>query len=1094
MEMFDFYDLNDQISVFSDTDSGFKESYDNEEYENNQYEDDFVIDFDEEGYFRALNSLINETDESDIEPDDTESELSEISEPDEDFYQVIGQDTDSKLTSCVLIDYIDGTYRTCGQVNCKKRLRELIGIWQIDSEIVTAVKNDLSKLGVCMSHFNFDQRIHKKKIKSMTKSTEESRIQQRQCLFCHQNHHYFTRGIGCTQHSWVILDRVILTPCIGQIDCYALKESGNFCKSSLKNFSRPRFSCGNCFVDKGGHLYTKPGKGKKKKVGCEEHHVADTSTQLEIIGRWFIRIAKFGEDKFKNKTLAAIAPSIFQILQEIRPTKHTSEPTISESVSEEIPDVPSLFMLHVGMQLKQINIEVITQEDLKDQFCQDLGKQFALKIWKSRIELTLNKNQLQNPQSIGEYVSSFPSWLVNFFYAFLTGIYEKKMAIVNQRRKARNISIKANDPVQITKIVSLFLSILISITFPSLQIWFSTIIASLTRKPKMAGDLTNLLAVLKVLSHCKEHERRLEKERMNKVDPTKRLKKNSYFWNLAVIDNIDFKEKTFSYGNIFDITRGTSHATLRMKILDLYDEILDECLGFYYSNNDHENLQFETNFDISTVHKKLIERMDRGCFGDPQHVVILEAGGIPNTNEGIFNAAKMYKNDFSLSSDEYLDIVADESIFRRLINLRKEWPNLRPILGSWHTNKDMASALISIFSSYGIFDLAAAVGVKYIDKLEKVVDYRATVRIIELIWVSVGIALRIHLKSKNMHKYDIMDDKYEEYQILKIWYLFYNWAGLFIAHRIGIRIGNFNIQKNTLAAFSPLLPSAGKSNYAQSVSHFFGILEQYPKLEEKLQVAGSFKVSEDRFGHFMAFDEALETFGVKFIKQNVTGNVIDQENLKRQVKASQSEYERIELFLNEYLHNNTSTNHERSTNLRKDEMWSLVEKLLIAFDTKDFNHYNQTHDLFHTSYPKEIHADGIRRLKECYKRGLHRIHLIYAQEVLKKEKIDTTGRRVKEVLVTKCKDIEKPPRKRKNTNILDNQPGSSDEPPKKRVRRIPSKEAVEILAPMVAHSLPPTKEEVQRYLAALEGISSSSDIWDAARLTQYYKNRHKKAK
>ncbi|PKK58927.1 hypothetical protein RhiirC2_720167 [Rhizophagus irregularis] len=230
--MFDFYDLNDQISVFSDTDSGFKESYDNEEYENNQYEDDFVIDFDEEGYFRALNSLINETDESDIEPDDTESELSEVSELDEDFYQVIGQDTDSKLTSCVLIDYIDGTYRTCGQVNCKKRLRELIGIWQIDSEIVTAVKNDLSKLGVCMSHFNFDQRIHKKKIKSMTKSTEESRIQQHQCLFCHQNHHYFTRGIGCMQHSWIILDRVILMPCIGQIDCHTLKESGNFCKSS----------------------------------------------------------------------------------------------------------------------------------------------------------------------------------------------------------------------------------------------------------------------------------------------------------------------------------------------------------------------------------------------------------------------------------------------------------------------------------------------------------------------------------------------------------------------------------------------------------------------------------------------------------------------------------------------------------------------------------------------------------------------------------------------------------------------------------------------------------------------------------------------
>jgi hypothetical protein len=48
---------------------------------------------------------------------------------------------------------------------------------------------------------------------------------------------------------------VILTPCIGQIDNHALKESRNFCKSSLNNFSRPRFSCGNYFVDKGGHLW-----------------------------------------------------------------------------------------------------------------------------------------------------------------------------------------------------------------------------------------------------------------------------------------------------------------------------------------------------------------------------------------------------------------------------------------------------------------------------------------------------------------------------------------------------------------------------------------------------------------------------------------------------------------------------------------------------------------------------------------------------------------------------------------------------------------------------------------------------------------------
>ena len=51
---------------------------------------------------------------------------------------------------------------------------------------------------------------------------------------------------------------------------------------------------------------------------------------------------------------------------------------------------------------------------------------------------------------------------------------------------------------------------------------------------------------------------------MENSDPTKRLIKGKNIWNLAVIDNIDFKEKSFKFGNIYDVTRGNSHATLRM--------------------------------------------------------------------------------------------------------------------------------------------------------------------------------------------------------------------------------------------------------------------------------------------------------------------------------------------------------------------------------------------------------------------------------------------------------------------------------------------------------------------------------------------------
>ncbi|RHZ55257.1 hypothetical protein Glove_417g21 [Diversispora epigaea] len=544
-------------------------------------------------------------------------------------------------------------------------------------------------------------------------------------------------------------------------------------------------------------------------------------------------------------------------------------------------------------------------EELNENYCKNLGKEFANKLWNSRKEL-------------------------------------EKSLITNKKQNQRNKPIKSSDLTRVTKIVSLFLSILISITFPSIKVWFSQVLTSLTRKPKIAMYLTDLLSVLKITSHSNDYERILEKKRINNIDPKKRFQQNQNIWNLAVIDNIDFKQKTFTYGNIFDTTRETSHTTIRMafqtelpnpinetkddekklisdqvfglnntaiQIMDLFNKIFDEHLAFYYSDSTGE-LQYMTNFDATTIHNKILEKLTHGCFDNSSHVVILEAGGMPSSNEGIYQSADMYKKDFLLNSDNYLDIVGDESIFRRLMNIRKEWPNLLPILGMWHTNKDMLSAIIVIFSSYGIFDLCTAIGVKFLDKFEKVIDYRATIRTIELIWISVGIALHIHLKLKNININNILDRNFEKNQIRQVWYLFYHWVGLLLAHKAGIRIGNFEIQKYTLAAFAPLLSFTGKSNYAQSIAHFFGILEKYPKLEEKLQYVLSFKVLEEKRGHFLAFDEAPETFGVKFVKQNITGNVIDSENLKRQVKAAQTEYERIEILLNEYLNNIPTSNYD----------------------------------------------------------------------------------------------------------------------------------------------------------------------------------------
>ena len=48
-------------------------------------------------------------------------------------------------------------------------------------------------------------------------------------------------------------------------------------------------------------------------------------------------------------------------------------------------------------------------------------------------------------------------------------------------------------------------------------------------------------------------------------------------------------------------------------------------------------------------------------------MVILEPSGLPNNDDEILKATEMYRRDFLLNENDFLDICADEAIFRRLI-------------------------------------------------------------------------------------------------------------------------------------------------------------------------------------------------------------------------------------------------------------------------------------------------------------------------------------------------------------------------------------------------------------------------------------------
>ena len=88
-----------------------------------------------------------------------------------------------------------------------------------------------------------------------------------------------------------------------------------------------------------------------------------------------------------------------------------------------------------------------------------------------------------------------------------------------------------------------------------------------------------------------------------------------------------------------------------------------------------------------------------------------------------------------------IEVICDEAIFWRVLKHHINKSQIKPLLGQWHTNKDMYNTLLTIFSSYGIYNLASFLEVTFLDKLEQVVDYRSTCRVLDLIWTAVRCSI-----------------------------------------------------------------------------------------------------------------------------------------------------------------------------------------------------------------------------------------------------------------------------------------------------------------------------------------------------------------
>ncbi|CAG8738137.1 5641_t:CDS:2 [Cetraspora pellucida] len=257
-----------------------------------------------------------------------------------------------------------------------------------------------------------------------------------------------------------------------------------------------------------------------------------------------------------------------------------------------------------------------------------------------------------------------------------------------------------------------------------------------------------------------------------------------------------------------------------------------------------------------------------------------------------------------------LAIFNNETMNKNLSKTKKTKSSSKLI---WHTSKDICSTLIIIISEYGLFNLAATLEVKYLEKFKHVVDYRATCCVLELIWVAVGITL---------------------------------------CHKIRIRRRNYQKQIANLAAFAPLFPAARKFKYT---------------------ICSVNLTSE---GHYFGFDKALETYSIKFVKQNITGNITNQKTMILKIKATQSKRDCLSMLLSEYIDDIVISQNTRAIKLRKDLLWSLVANLSSTFDYSN----PTTHYLFEDV--PEFSEEDIENLLSFYETG--KLHF---QEVLEEDDI-----------------------------------------------------------------------------------------------------------
>ncbi len=478
----------------------------------NELPDIELFEFSEENYINAQIALEKEVvDQLSDESEDFENQevpppppppLIPLEEANEPAYG-LNPTINTNFSPCILVDYLDNKLQMCGQTTNVRNICQLVGTWQIDENAILEFQSKEIPLGVCMNHFNYDQKNHNAYIKQLRKP-EQSEICRRRCLFCSKNFYFFSRGVGCKDHLWKIWGKHIQIPCVGLYTCNAVHKCQGISKRIFDDISTVRYICYNYYESHGGHLNRRSGSGKRK-FNCE--HENDTSKSLELLAQWLTNVANTETEEKKKIILASMLVPALNFLftsseiplkyEYYNPKNNTRHSNLNEcinsininnsndsttSLTAILSELPSYFFLKSLFNMNRI-IDIISPKlDWTDDKWKEIRTKLGNEIWNSRKIVTEKKSEIQLPISLCTYHASFPKFLTGFFDGLISEIFQKKLINLNYKRKQREKPLKQLDNEHITKCVTFIISLIVSMAFPYLGVWFTQVMASMSRK------------------------------------------------------------------------------------------------------------------------------------------------------------------------------------------------------------------------------------------------------------------------------------------------------------------------------------------------------------------------------------------------------------------------------------------------------------------------------------------------------------------------------------------------------------------------------------------------------------------------------------